>query len=302
MRWRFHRSGLYISPLAPFGLGFLSGLLTVILGIGQVGLPHRMARSDPLRGQAVGKTRGLHGKADGPDKGLQGRAAAAADKTVQHQPVQKGCQRDMRVRGQGVAQGQRAIRGQLHHQALGQGLEGVGLLGIFLAGAWLTRHRDGGRFSGMPGRDAARRIGQFPGLAVFSPLRGFIVGPDMAAIDHQPAVGAYADKYPGARHLLGRKDHRPVLIRLERRLDRQRRHRRGAGAQRVEQVFGQVAGRDQGRQAHEAGAALDRVEGTEDRVQRFLVFRVAFEAQQMLFNIDCQIHRLDDEILEHIVH
>ena len=34
MRWRFYRSGLYISPLAPLGLGFVSGVLTVLLGIG----------------------------------------------------------------------------------------------------------------------------------------------------------------------------------------------------------------------------------------------------------------------------
>jgi uncharacterized membrane protein YfcA len=34
MRWRFYRSGLYISPLAPFGLGLLTGLLTALLGIG----------------------------------------------------------------------------------------------------------------------------------------------------------------------------------------------------------------------------------------------------------------------------
>jgi uncharacterized membrane protein YfcA len=33
-RWRFYRSGLYISPLAPLLLGFVSGLLTVLLGIG----------------------------------------------------------------------------------------------------------------------------------------------------------------------------------------------------------------------------------------------------------------------------
>jgi uncharacterized membrane protein YfcA len=33
-RWRFYRSGLYISPLAPLLLGFLSGLLTVLLGVG----------------------------------------------------------------------------------------------------------------------------------------------------------------------------------------------------------------------------------------------------------------------------
>ncbi|MBX3560660.1 MAG: sulfite exporter TauE/SafE family protein [Sphingomonas sp.] len=34
MRWRFYRSGLYISPLAPLALGFISGVLTVLLGIG----------------------------------------------------------------------------------------------------------------------------------------------------------------------------------------------------------------------------------------------------------------------------
>ncbi len=34
MRWRFYRSGLYISPLAPLILGFVSGVLTVLLGVG----------------------------------------------------------------------------------------------------------------------------------------------------------------------------------------------------------------------------------------------------------------------------
>ena len=34
LRWRFYSSGLYISPVAPFALGFLAGMLTVILGIG----------------------------------------------------------------------------------------------------------------------------------------------------------------------------------------------------------------------------------------------------------------------------
>jgi uncharacterized membrane protein YfcA len=34
MRWRFYESGLYISPLAPFGLGFVSGMLTALLGVG----------------------------------------------------------------------------------------------------------------------------------------------------------------------------------------------------------------------------------------------------------------------------
>jgi uncharacterized membrane protein YfcA len=34
MRWRFYASGLYISPLAPLLLGFFSGMLTVLLGVG----------------------------------------------------------------------------------------------------------------------------------------------------------------------------------------------------------------------------------------------------------------------------
>ena len=34
MRWRFYDSGLYISPLAPLLLGFFSGILTVLLGVG----------------------------------------------------------------------------------------------------------------------------------------------------------------------------------------------------------------------------------------------------------------------------
>lgn len=34
MRWRFYESGLYISPIAPFLLGFVAGVLTVLLGIG----------------------------------------------------------------------------------------------------------------------------------------------------------------------------------------------------------------------------------------------------------------------------
>ena len=34
MRWRFYRSGLYISPLAPLILGFVTGIMTMLLGVG----------------------------------------------------------------------------------------------------------------------------------------------------------------------------------------------------------------------------------------------------------------------------
>ena len=34
LRWRFYSSGLYLSPLAPFLLGFAAGVMTVLLGIG----------------------------------------------------------------------------------------------------------------------------------------------------------------------------------------------------------------------------------------------------------------------------
>lgn len=34
LRWRFYASGLYISPIAPLLLGFATGILTVLLGVG----------------------------------------------------------------------------------------------------------------------------------------------------------------------------------------------------------------------------------------------------------------------------
>ncbi|PCD04011.1 permease [Sphingomonas spermidinifaciens] len=34
LRWRFYRSGLYISPLAPLALGLVTGVLTMLLGVG----------------------------------------------------------------------------------------------------------------------------------------------------------------------------------------------------------------------------------------------------------------------------
>ena len=34
LRWRFYTSGLYLSPVAPLVIGFASGVLTVLLGIG----------------------------------------------------------------------------------------------------------------------------------------------------------------------------------------------------------------------------------------------------------------------------
>jgi uncharacterized membrane protein YfcA len=34
MRWRFYRSGLYISPLAPLLLGMVVGVLTMLMGVG----------------------------------------------------------------------------------------------------------------------------------------------------------------------------------------------------------------------------------------------------------------------------
>jgi uncharacterized protein len=34
MRWRFYKSGRYISPLAPLILGFVTGIMTMLLGVG----------------------------------------------------------------------------------------------------------------------------------------------------------------------------------------------------------------------------------------------------------------------------
>jgi uncharacterized membrane protein YfcA len=34
LRWRFYASGLYLSPIAPLALGFMAGIMTVLLGVG----------------------------------------------------------------------------------------------------------------------------------------------------------------------------------------------------------------------------------------------------------------------------
>jgi hypothetical protein len=34
LRWRFYSSGIYISPIAPLTLGFVAGMLTLLLGVG----------------------------------------------------------------------------------------------------------------------------------------------------------------------------------------------------------------------------------------------------------------------------
>jgi hypothetical protein len=34
MRWRFYRSGLYMSPIAPLILGIITGMMTMLLGVG----------------------------------------------------------------------------------------------------------------------------------------------------------------------------------------------------------------------------------------------------------------------------
>jgi uncharacterized protein len=34
LRWRFYKSGIYVSPLAPLMLGFVTGIMTVLLGVG----------------------------------------------------------------------------------------------------------------------------------------------------------------------------------------------------------------------------------------------------------------------------
>src|SRR3546814_11324376 len=45
IRWRFYKSGLYISPIAPLLLGFVPGMMPVILGeIGRASCGERVCR------------------------------------------------------------------------------------------------------------------------------------------------------------------------------------------------------------------------------------------------------------------
>lgn len=69
-----------------------------------------------------------------------------------------------------------------------------------------------------------------------------------------------------------------------------------AGAGNAQGLLGRVAQFDQGGGAEEAGTALDRVEGAEDRVQQFAVGRVLLQRDQLSAQVVKQFARFQGEV------
>ena len=82
----------------------------------------------------------------------------------------------------------------------------------------------------------------------------------------------------------------------------QRRHdRQRAAAQGVEDVFGDVAQGHHRRQREEAGAALDRMEAAEHRVQQFAVFRVLLQLHQLFAEALDEVAGFSEEVGANLV-
>lgn len=139
-------------------------------------------------------------------------------KGVETQLLQKRRQRHLRIYCNGVAQRQRAVRGQFAEQSIGERFDGI--IPVLL-GFGLAADRDDRALDCWRGRLAAgvRIVAALAFAIGFRTGGGLVLRPDIAAVDRQAAVGADADKDAGANNLGGIVGPRPVLEGDERGLD-----------------------------------------------------------------------------------
>ena len=89
---------------------------------------------------------------------------------------------------------------------------------------------------------------------------------------------------------------------IENRIHDFRRDFEFAIAQLVEQILRQVAERDQFGGMEKTRAALDGVKAAEDLVEQRTITRRPFEVDQLVVDTGQQVSRLDQEVLQQVVH
>lgn len=178
--------------------------------LGQVGGPGLVAGVDgPGRG-GVGEARRLSVEGGALDLEFQAGVAAKAIEELQRERVQRRRERHMRIGAKSVAQRERAVRGQLGHQPIGdrpQTFVGVRRFGDRIGacrGVRIALVTCGGRV-----RIGFRRGGK----------RSLVLGTDEAALDVQFAGAIDRDEGAGAGDILGRISDRAVLEGLQGRFD-----------------------------------------------------------------------------------
>ena len=107
-----------------------------------IGLPGRMPIRDGLRRRTLVQIRGLTGKLDMAHAGFKTCRRIGLIESVHTELVQKRCHRDLRMASDGVAQRQRAMRGEFRHKPVGQRPDGV--IVVLLIRTCLPCDRDGG--------------------------------------------------------------------------------------------------------------------------------------------------------------
>ena len=91
----------------------------------QIGVPGRMPIRDGLCRRTLLQIRRLAGKLDMAHAGFKASRRIGLIEGVDTELVQKRCHRDLRMASDGIAQRQRAMRGQFHHEPVGQRPDGI---------------------------------------------------------------------------------------------------------------------------------------------------------------------------------
>ncbi len=131
------------------------------------------------------------------------------------QPMQQRRHGDMRVRRHGIAERQRAMRGQLADEPIGQRPDALKLFVLLGFGRRAAHRDDSALHTSRLATHGRTTIAPLPVLTFHS----LIVGADIAALDRELAVVADADEDTGPRHLVRAIAHRPGLEDLQRLLD-----------------------------------------------------------------------------------
>src|SRR5262249_24853684 len=160
--------------------------------------PTMMPVVDGLRNGGVLETRRLVPEHDALHIDLNARLGRAAVEELETEGLERREQRDVRILSKRIAQGERAVRRELGHQTIGDGLQALVFLWLLLVrGATDLRLRafDRGRIDSACVRRASLRLRFGNGWLVLRPYISALHARDARAID--------ADERASTRDLLG---------------------------------------------------------------------------------------------------
>ena len=180
----------------------------------QLGMP----RLDGLGRGGIGETGRLGAEHETLGLDVDAAVEGVGIEELEGERVQRRHEGDVRVAGHGVAQGERAVRGELGHEPIRQRADALVLIrlvdaGISSGARVIAGSRRGARLRGAVG------LGVATGLLVFRRDRRLVLGPHIAALDPEHAGAVDADEGAGTGDLGGIIEDGPLIEGLQGRLD-----------------------------------------------------------------------------------